>query len=443
MDIFRAYDIRGVYPAEIDADISYKIALAYAEYLKPKRVVIGRDIRLSSKPLHDAFIKGLRDSGVDVTSIGHSTTPMLTFAGFNYSFDGAVMITASHLAKQFNGIKLYREKSIPLSGPKGIYRIKALTEQDKFKKAKRKGTINRASIKKDYHDFIGAFAKKTNLNIIVDCGNGMAHLDIPFLKRLAKVTVLYEKPDMNFPNHVADPDKREARATMIKLMKHSHYDLGIIFDGDCDRVGFVDEKANFIPMDHSTGMLALYFLEKVKNKKMIYEIRTSLAVPEEIKDVGGRPVMSKAGHSFMHQAMIKNDAVFGGEKSGHYFFKAFNYADNALLAVIHMLNHLDESQLPCSTLAGLFNRYEQIPETNFKVKDQDKTIKKVEQQFKNKAERIRKLDGISVYLKHGWFNLRKSNTESVIRLNAEANTRTEVKKIKQQVSKMIKSVNGW
>ena len=440
MDIFRAYDIRGVYPTEIDETISYKIALAYANYLKPKRVVIGRDVRKSSKQIHDAFVRGLRDSGVNVTSIGHSTTPMLTFAGFNYSFDGAVMITASHLAKQFNGIKLYREKSIPLSGPKGIYKIRSLIKQDNFRKAKKKGTIKQASIKKEYHNFLSAFTKKTDLKIIVDCGNGMAHLDIPFLKKLAKVTVLYERPNMNFPNHIANPNKKEARTAIIKRMKSGKYDLGIIFDGDCDRVGFVDEKAKFIPMDHSTGMIALYFLEKVKNKKMIYEIRTTLAVPEEIKDVGGRPLMSKAGHSFIHQAMIKNDAVFGGEKSGHYFFKAFNYADNALLATIHMLNHLDGSQLSCSALAGLFNKYEQIPETNFGVKDKEKAMKKVESFFKNKAKKIRKLDGISIYLKDGWFNLRKSNTESLLRLNAEANTKEEVRRIKQQVAKIIKSV---
>ncbi|MBU0461594.1 MAG: hypothetical protein KJ574_03325, partial [Nanoarchaeota archaeon] len=358
-----------------------------------------------------------------------------------YDFDGAVMITASHLDSRFNGIKLCKKHAIALTGPSGIYEIGELVRRDKFLKAKKKGALSKKSIKKEYLTFMMRSARKTNLKIAVDCGNGMGYLVVEFLRRIADMTVLYEKPNFLFPNHLADPNKKESHTAIRKLMKKRHFDLGIILDGDCDRVGFLDEKARFIPMDHVTGMLAHYFIMKSshKHQKIVYDVRTTRAVPEVIASEGGIPIISRSGHSFIKQMMIKNDALFGGEKTGHYFFKHFHYADNALLAIITMLNYISDSRRPCSELARQFDRYAQIEETNFKVRDKDKILKEIESHFKRRARKLQKIDGITVYLANGWFNLRKSNTEELVRLNAEARTRTELKKITSEAIKLIRN----
>ncbi|MFC1755438.1 hypothetical protein ACFL96_18955 [Thermoproteota archaeon] len=365
MSIFRAYDIRGIHPTEIHVDNAYLIGMAYSQFLKPKKVVIGMDLRKSSKAIHDAFVKGLRDSGVDVTSIGACTSPMLYFAGSHYGFDGAVMVTASHLPGHFNGLKLCREHAIALSGPTGIYQIEKMVQYPLFPIVKKKGKLTKKSIKKDYHHYLRRLAKKTKLKIIVDCGNGMGYLDTQLLRKIADVTTLYEKPNMTFPNHVADPNHKTSHVTIMKLMKRKRFDLGIIFDGDCDRVGFVDEKGKFVPKDHVAGMLADYLLSKKeyqnKKQKIILDVRSGLVVHELIKKHKGTVLLSKAGHSFFQQKMFKTNALFAGEKSGHYFFRSFHSTDNAVLAVIKMLNHLHESKKPCSELAAPFEKYFQIP----------------------------------------------------------------------------------
>ncbi|MFQ5475129.1 MAG: phosphomannomutase/phosphoglucomutase [Candidatus Nanoarchaeia archaeon] len=437
MSIYRAYDIRGKVPSELDGPRAYKIALAYSSLFKPKRVVIGMDGRKHSKMLHDAMVKGLRDMGVNVTSVSLCTTPLLYYAG-SY-FDGSVMITASHLNGSFNGIKLGKKNNIPLSGKHGIYAIQKLVEKGDFSLSKRRGTYAERYFVKRYHSFISKFARKTDLKVIVDCSYGMALNDLPLLKRIAEVEAINTKMDFHKKGHIPDPLKKNTRKKLEAAVKRKNADIGIIFDGDCDRVCFVDGKGRFIAPDHVTGIIAEYLLRRSKRKgePIVYEVRTTKAVPEMVKILDGKPFLAAAGRTFVREKLLKRGGLFGGEKSGHYFFRSTHYADNALLAAVLMLRYLDESGQTLEELDAPFSKYAQLPETNFRVKNKDKTIAAVERKFRR--AKIRKIDGISVYLEDGWFNLRKSNTEPLIRLNAEADTRQALKKMKDE---LIRIING-
>jgi phosphomannomutase len=431
--IFKAYDIRGVYPAELDEEIVYKIGRAFVIFLKAKAVLVGRDARKSSDKLFASLAKGITDQGADVVDMGLCTTPMFYFA--NQKYPAGVMVTASHNPAKFNGLKLCREEAIPISGETGIEEIRSIVKGNRFEDVKKKGKIVKKDFLADYIKHVSKFIKNIKpLKAVVDAGNGMGGLTLPkiFAKTACNIIPLYFDIDCSFPNHEANPLKDEAVVDLQKSVIKEKADLGIAFDGDADRAAFFDEKGRRVPADLITALLAVHFLNQKKGQKIIYEVRSSWAVKEEIVKCGGIPLLERAGHAFIRKRMRDEDAVAGGEKSGHYFFRDNFYADSAIIAALLVLQILSESGKRMSELVKPLMRYFNSGELNFEVEDKDYALEKVEDAYSD--GKISKVDGITIEFDDFWFNLRKSNTEPLIRLNLEAKSekkmKDELKKIK-------------
>ncbi len=433
MTLFQTYDIRGVYPKEINAETVYKIAYTFAHLFHTKSVVVGRDARTSSPTLWKTCIQGLRDAGVNVTDIGLCTTPHLYFASGKYGYDGALMITASHLPKTYNGLKICTKRAVALSYGTGLERIeRALTNT--FPK-KPKGTYQEKNIQKDYAAFLLTQSKKTNLQAVVDCSNGVGSLDIPILKKICTVIPLFTQPDGTFPNHGPDPlIRKNSRSAQAAVKKH-HADLGIIFDADADRAIFLDGHGRTIAPDLITALIATYHTRP--GDTILFDVRSSRYAQALLKRQKKKPVISKAGHSLMMQAMHKTNAVFGGEKSGHYFYKNFFSADNATLTAVHILAILHTHKKPFSTLLKHVASGSRTPELNYLVRNQNKTIQTIERHFKKNARTISHLDGLTVIHSDYWFNIRKSNTQPYLRVNIEAQTKILLTRVQKELIKLI------
>ncbi len=429
--IFKAYDIRGVYGRELTDEIFYKIARAYAKFAKVRKVVIARDIRPHSEPLFAAFAKGLNDVGVDVIDIGHASTPMSYFANGSLGADGSVMITASHNTKEWNGCKLCRAGAVPISGATGIQDIEAMVQSgDLGEDAARKGTIKKVDILPEYI----AHARKSAhlvrpLRLACDFANGMGICEAKaFAGTGITYTGLYETFDGSFPNHEANPLKTETLADLQKLIRANpgKYAFGAAFDGDADRVGFVDEKGDIIPMDFTTALIAEDILATNPGAACFYDLRSSKVAEETILAAGGRPMISRVGHSFIKAQMRENDAVFAGELSGHYYFKANYTTESSAMAVFALANIVSKAGRPLSELIAPLRKYSQSGEINSKVAcDPKEVLVKVKARYAGGAGKIFELDGVSVdrWDEEGWWcNVRCSNTEPLVRLNLEAKT---------------------
>jgi phosphomannomutase len=433
MSIFKAYDIRGVYPTELNEKIMYKIGRAFVDFLKCKNVVVGRDMRLSSPSLFNALVKGIIDQGADVIDIGLSTTPMLYYAVHELKADSGLVITASHNPKEWNGLKLVREEGRALSGEDGIKEIEEKVKNNDFKDADEQGKITQKNITHDYINYAASYA--TNLNnfkIVVDCGNGMAGLTlIPLIEKLGiEYTALYSELDGSFPNHEPDPLKEKNMKDLQEKVVELKADVGFALDGDVDRIILVDEKGNRIPGDITTALIAKDLLSK-KKIKVMYDIRASKSVKELIEKNGGTAMVYRAGHSLIKKKMREEGFDFGGEKSGHYFYKQNFYTDSALITLIYILELLKKEGKKLSELVKDINPYSSSGEINRKVKDKDEVLKRVEEKYKD-ALRIFHIDGVTIEYKDWWFNLRKSNTEPLLRLNLEADNKGLMKeKIKE------------
>ncbi|MFH1287740.1 MAG: phosphomannomutase/phosphoglucomutase [bacterium] len=455
--IFKAYDIRGIYPSEINEENAYKIGQAFIQFLGKKEIVVGYDMRLSAHVLFDALSKGIVDAGGTVIDIGMVLTPMVSFAVGRYGFGGGIMITASHNPKQYNGFKLCRECAIPINYDTGIQELKKMVEKSEnvipskaghpispFGKGGLKGDFQGKIIKKnimdDYINFITSFAKDIKpFKIAIDAGNGMAGVTIPliFEKIPGKVFPLYFEPDGSFPNHEANPLKAENKKDLQNEVIKRGADLGVAYDGDADRAAFVDNKGELISNDLITALLAGEVLKKNPGAGILYDIRSSWAVKEEIEKYGGRPIISRVGHAFMKQKLREEDGVFGGELSGHYYFKDAYFTDNAELVMIFLLNLMSAN--PDKTLSELLKpirRYFQSGEINSEVLDKDAKIAELKQIYSN--GRISEIDGVSVEYPTWWFNVRKSNTEPILRLNVESKTETEMIKYRDELLKIIR-----
>ena len=428
MGIFKAYDIRGIYGTELTEDIFYKIARAYARFLgSPKKIVVARDCRKSSDSLFEAFAKGLNDLGVDVIDVGLASTPMSYFANGTLKPDGSVMITASHNTKEWNGCKLCRADAVPISGATGIKDIERMVmENDLGEDAAVKGKIERVDVSAAYVDHVRSFERMAKpLHIACDFANGMGIAESVALQG-TKLTYdsLYGEYDGDFPNHDANPLHVETLKDIQELIRSNpgKYAFGAAFDGDADRVGFVDEKGDVIPMDFTTALIAQNMLETCPGAACFYDLRSTKMCEETILAAGGKPMMSRVGHSFIKAQMRENDAVFAGELSGHYYFKANFTAESSSMAVFALANIVSKSDKPLSELIAPLRKYVQSGEINSTVADAAAVLEKIKAQFPGYFE----LDGVSVDLweKEGWwFNVRMSNTEPLIRLNLEAKTR--------------------
>lgn len=439
-EIFKSYDIRGVYPRQIDKKSCFLIGRAYLDFIKKfsekPKIVIGRDARPSSPDLFKGLTAGIKKEGGRVIDIGEVTTPMLYF-GVNYlKADGGIMITASHNPSPYNGLKMTREKAIPISGETGLQEIKEKALS--FKEAKIKEVkVKKQDISKDYISFLTK-DKEIDLEgkIGVDCGNGMTGpiLRGVFQKLKVNFIPLYFKPDCTFPNHEANPFKEETLNDLKKVIKKEKAILGVAFDGDGDRVVFLDHKAEVIRGDFITSLLAKEIL-KEKSGKVLYDLRSLWTPREVIKEAGGIPIMSRVGHSLIKEQMRKEKAVFAGEMSGHYFFRDFFGCESGILTMIKILEIVTKEGKSLRELVGEFKKYFHSGEINFKVEDKEKVIKKLEKKYSQ--GKISHLDGLTVEFDKWWFNVRPSNTEPLLRLNLEAKSKNLMKKKVKEIKNFI------
>lgn len=424
MSIFKAYDIRGTYPNQIDASTAYKIGASMVRFLSAKRLVVGRDMRTMAPEIQDAVIQGMLEQGCDVVDIGLASTPMVYYAIGKIPCDGGLAVTASHNPKEYIGFKLCKKEARPLSGDTGIKDIEKMVAAGDFPKAARFGKRDSVDVKPDWIAHIANFAKGIQpMTIVVDYANGMGANESPAIfGRIPglKVVPLYEKLDGTFPNHEANPLKESNLDDLRAAVKKHKAPLGLAFDGDADRCAFVDEEGRTVHADLITVILARGMLQRHPGKGIIYDLRSSKVLPEEVRKLGGRPVRERVGHSFMKETMRRTDCIGGGELSGHFYFAENFYTDCGVLAAVLVMNQLSQEKKTLKQAADPLRKYFGTGEINFKVADKEALMKKVEAKYKDGA--IDFLDGISVTYPTWWVNVRPSNTEPYLRMCLEADT---------------------
>lgn len=442
-NIFKAYDIRGKVGTELTADIARRVGIALAQWLPNEGVVaVGRDMRPDSAELAQALIDGLRAQGRDVMDIGQVTSDMIYFAVGQYSLAGGAMITASHNPGADNGIKLCREQAMPIGLESGLAEVRdAVLSEDLAVNATVQGSMEEKDITEDWIKHTLSFINVDELkpmHIAVDAGNGMAGKIFPELEPYVpfEVEEMYFELDGTFPNHIANPLKFETLADLIARIKEQNLDGGIAFDGDGDRAFLIDETGTVLTGGVMSAMLAEYFLEKHPGASIVYDIRNSQTVPEVIAENGGVPVRERVGHAFLKQKMREADAPFGGEASGHFYFRDNWYADSGLIGAVIGLYVACRAGKSLSELREKYSRYPAIQETNFTVTDKDVVLEKLKDTFSNAKQET--VDGLSVDLgNHTWFNVRPSNTEPLLRLNAEADTQENLDALISKITGII------
>jgi phosphomannomutase len=436
--IFKAYDVRGIYPDEIDESTARKIGQAFRAVLDDddfahggERVVVSRDMRPSSVPLTEALIEGLTAAGLDVVDIGLATTPMNYFAIGRLGSAGGVQVTASHNPAQYNGLKFSKHEARPVSGDHGIALMERLVAAGELPVSARRGTVRTADVFADYRRHVRHFLRRPAdarpLRVVVDASNGMATIDLPLFESFGiELVPLYFELDGTFPNHEANPLKPENLRDLQAKVLEVGADLGVSCDGDFDRAAFIDEKGRPIGSDLSTALIAGELLSREPGLHILYDLRSSRAVAEYVAEKGGIPLRERVGHSFIKATLRQKHGLFGGELAGHYYFRDNYYADCAILAVVEILNLLWHTGKPLSEVVAPLERYAKSPETNFEVDDKAGKMKELETAYAD--GRIDWLDGISVQYDDWWFNVRPSNTEPLLRLVCEARTEADLER---------------
>lgn len=423
--IFKAYDIRGIYPTELDEDTAYRIARAATEFFSLHTVAVGRDVRSSSPALFRSFVDGLIESGCDVIDLGIVTTPMTYFAAGRLDVDATVSITASHNPPEYNGMKISLRGAIPVGGENGLIDIRDLVLRDDFPLSDRRGEKTETDIKPAYYGYFSSFAdfRDKTFKIVTDTANAMGVLELPLYEQFPEnigLIRLYDDLEHPFSCHEANPLKSETLEELRTKVRETRADLGLAYDGDADRVGFVDEKGEIVPMDLMTALLAKEILRKKPGATILYDLRSSRAVREIIKENGGRAVECKVGHANIKRTMREEGAVFAGELSGHYYFEENSLAEAGTLPAILLLNLLAETGSPLSELVHDAHRYTHSGEINSEVEDKDAVLAKLRAKYADGKQS--ELDGLKVEYPTWWFNVRPSNTEPLLRLNCEAKT---------------------
>ncbi len=433
MSIFKAYDIRGIYGTELTEADFYKIARAYAQFagVQGGKVVVARDCRKSSDSLFESFAKGLVDEGVEVLDVGLASTPMSYFANGSLGADGSVMITASHNTKEWNGCKLCKANAVPISGATGIKDIEKLVAGMTGNEAPNgQGKITKVDISKEYAAHVQKFAHLAKpVCVAMDFANGMGIAESVAFEGQTMLTHddLYGTYDGDFPNHDANPLHVETLKDLQALVKANpgKYAFGVAYDGDADRAGFIDEKGEVIPMDFVTALISQDLLKTNPGAACFYDLRSTKMAEETIAAAGGKPMMSRVGHSFIKEQMRQNDAIFAGELSGHYYFKANYTAESSSMATYALANIVSASDKPLSELIAPLKKYAQSGEINTKtVTPPAEILAKIKELYATKAK-VFELDGVSVdaWETEGWWaNVRMSNTEPLVRLNLEGRT---------------------
>jgi phosphomannomutase len=440
--IFKAYDIRGTYPDQLNKDIAYKVGRAIAEHLRPRNVAVGRDMRLSSPQIWEGLTSGISQGGADVIDIGLVSTDCLYFAVGKFGYDAGVMITASHNPPQYNGFKMCKKDAVPLSGESGIDRIKDLVIKGDFPDAQKRGEVRTKDVDRAYVEHILSFINRDKIRpfkIVIDAGNGMAGKIAPqlFSHLLCKLIPMFFELDGSFPNHPASPIEPENIAPLRERVLKEKADLGAAFDGDADRMFLVDEKANPLGGDMVTALVAKSLLRKEKGATILYNLICSKTVPQVISKEGGKAIRTRVGHALIKPLMRKHDAVFGGEHSGHFYFRNNWFADSGLIALVVCLELISEEGRPLSALVDSIDSYFRSGEINSRVDDIPGKLKQIEKHFS--GGKIDHLDGLTIDFDRWWFNLRPSNTEPLLRLNVEANSKDILQKKTDELLKLIRS----
>ena len=427
MVVFKAYDIRGIFPDQLDSELAHRVGRAVARFLGSGPIAVGRDARTSSPELFDAIVRGVCDEGLDVVDLGLISTPMLYYAVDHLQSAGGIMITASHNPAQYNGFKVCRENAIPIGEASGLKEIEVIAgEVAEMAPVAERGSMRSVEIVDGYVEHVlGVGGGDPNLKIAIDCANGMASVGLePLLERLScEVERLYFEPDGTFPNHEADPLKVENLEEVSEAVIRTGADFGGSFDGDGDRAVFVAEKGEPIPSDLFTALIAPYQLAKNPGGRILYDLRSSRVTAEEIEAAGGVSEMCRVGHSFVKARMREVGAIFAGELSGHMYFRFSDslVADDGTAAFVALLDVLASRDQPLSELVAPLRRYSASGEINRRVNGIPELLAKFEREHAD-ADEVSKLDGLLVRYKTWWFNLRPSNTEPVLRLNLEADT---------------------
>lgn len=434
MGIFKAYDIRGIVPEELDAEKAYRIGKAIATYLNGRTIAVGRDNRISSDEMFAALSKGIMEMGADVIDMGVVSTPMAYFGVNHLSANGLVMITASHNPKQYNGFKVTRENAIPVSGDSGIGDIEQIYENNAFKAAA-EGSMSKVDITDAYLAHLSKFVKNiAGLKVVVDTGNGVmgplvqdffSHLFIEF------IPLNFER-DGNYPRHEPNPMAPENLRELKIKVREMGANMGISFDGDGDRVVFVDEKGEAVSSDFVTALIAETIMKP--GDIVLYDLRSSRAVREAIIAHRGKAEMCRVGHSLIKEHMRRVNALFAGELSGHYYFRDNFFADSGFIAALLIMGLVSQKG-KLSELVKPLKKYYKIPEKNFEVEDKDAALERIEKKYCN--GKILKMDGISVETDDFWLNVRKSNTEPIVRLNLEAKSKSIMEKTLKEIEGLI------
>ncbi len=440
--IFKSYDVRGLYPSEINEEIVEKIGRAYVLHTHAKRVALASDKRASSPSLFAALVKGITESGASVIDLGLLSTPMLYFASSALDVDGAIMVTASHNPGEYNGLKFCEKNAVPIGLSSGLAQIRDLVLTGNFAPAPNLGAITSQDIKPDYDKHIASFAdfKNTHFHIATDTAHAMGVLELPVLRQLPGIVLtatLYDT--LQFPGvcpHEANPLQTETLIELQHAVRSTKADMGIAYDGDADRIGFIDELGRVVPMDIVTALLAQALLPEHKNGVVLYDLRSSRAVKEAIENAGGIAHESKVGHANIKRQMIEENAFLAGEASGHYYFALSGYrAEMGTLPAILILNLMTRNKKKLSELVDSVRLYAHSGEINMEVSNKDEIFAKIKASYAD--GKLSELDGVKIEYPEWWFSLRASNTEPLIRLNLEASTKELMQQKLEEVLAII------
>ena len=443
--VFKAYDVRGLYPSELDEDGAYRVGRAYVEHFEPRTIAVGRDMRLSSPTMAAAVIDGAADGGADVLDVGLVGTEMVYYAVGELGLEGGICVTASHNPKDYTGLKIVRRGALPVGGDSGLgdVRERALAS---FGPVPRRGNLRQEDVWTGFVTKVLSFIESEAirpLKVVVDAANGMAGVMLPpVLERLPQLDVVpcFFEPDGSFPNHEPNPLLPENREFIVERTREEGADLGVAYDGDADRCFFIDDTGEFVPGDFVTALLAEAVLEKEPGAKVIYDVRASWAVPETIERAGGVPLVNRVGHAFIKHRMRKEAAAFAGEVSAHYYFRDFSQADSGVVPFLLMLELLSRRGAKLSEiLAPYRRRFFLTGEINTPVADVPLKLQELKERYSALGGRLSHLDGVSIDFDDWHFNVRPSNTEPLLRLNLEALSHELMEEKRDEVLELVRA----
>src|SRR5260221_1443838 len=441
--VFGAYDIRGIYPTHLNDETAYLVGRALVQFLKVPLVAVGRDMRVSSPAQARALMGGIAEQGGDAVDLGLTTTDELYFAVGKFGYPAGVMITASHNPADYNGLKFCREQAIPLSSETGLDQMRDIVLSGQFETPVRTATVFQRDVTDAYVDHVLSFIDVTKVRpykVAVDAGNGMAGMIVPkvFARLPCELVPLYFELDGTFPNHPASPIEPKNTEVLRRTVVEQHCDMGAAFDGDADRMFLIDERGDLVGGDMTLALVAQNLLRRFPHSTILYNLICSRSVPELIERNGGRAVRTRVGHSFIKAQMREENAIFGGEHSGHFYFRDNWYADSGLIALVIVLELVSESGKTVFELLAPIDTRFRSGEINSAIKDQAAKMHEIEEHYAALGGQIDHLDGVTVNFPTWWFNVRPSNTEPLLRLNLEADTREEMERRRDEVLAMIR-----